>query len=81
MEEADKIRNYVLMKMSSSQQERIYKNYWEKLENKVSKEDINKFIRHYLNLSKQGELSNENKLYFAFKSYRKRIAHYSSKIF
>ena len=71
LEEADKIRNYVLMKMSSAQQERIYKNYWEKLENKVSKEDINKFIRHYLAV-KTRELSNENKLYFAFKSYREK---------
>lgn len=71
LEEADKIRNYVLMKMTSSQQERIYKNYWEKLENKVSKEDINKFIRHYLAV-KTRELANENKLYFAFKSYREK---------
>lgn len=69
LEEADKIRNYVLMKMSSSQQERIHKNYWEKLENKVSKEDINKFIRYYLAV-KTRELTNENKLYFAFKNYK-----------
>ena len=61
LEEADKIRNYVLMKMPSAQQERIYKNYWEKLEKKVSKEDINKFIRHYLAV-KTRELANENKL-------------------
>lgn len=71
LEEADKIRNYVLMKMPSVQQERIYKNYWEKLEKKVSKEDINKFIRHYLAV-KTRELANENKLYFAFKSYREK---------
>lgn len=71
LEEADKIRNYVLMKMSSLQQERIYKNYWEKLENKVSKEDINKFIRHYLAV-KTRELANENKLYFAFKGHREK---------
>lgn len=71
LEEADKIRNYVLMKMPSAQQERIYKNYWEKLEKKVSKEDINKFIRHYLAV-KTRELANENKLYFAFKSYREK---------
>ncbi len=71
LEEADKIRNYVLMKMSSSQQERIFKNYWEKLENKVSKKDINKFIRHYLAV-KTRELSNENKLYFAFKNYKEK---------
>lgn len=71
LEEADKIRNYVLMKMPSAQQERIYKNYWEKLENKVSKEDINKFIRHYLAV-KTRELANENKLYFAFKGHREK---------
>lgn len=71
LEEADKIRNYVLMKMPSAQQERIYRNYWEKLENKVSKEDINKFIRHYLAV-KTRELANENKLYFAFKNYREK---------
>ncbi len=71
LEEADKIRNYVLMKMPSVQQERIYKNYWEKLEKKVSKEDINKFIRHYLAV-KTRELANENKLYFAFKNYREK---------
>ena len=71
LEEADKIRNYVLMKMSSTQQERIYKNYWEKLENQVSKDDINKFIRYYLAV-KTRELANENKLYFAFKSYREK---------
>lgn len=71
LEEADKIRNYVLMKMSSTQQERIYKNYWEKLENQVSKEDINRFIRYYLAV-KTRELSNESKLYFAFKAYREK---------
>ena len=61
------------MKMTSVQQEKIYRNYWEKLENKVSKEDINKFIRHYLAV-KTRELSNENKLYFAFKNYREKNA-------
>lgn len=71
LEEADKIRNYVLMKLPSSQQERVYKNYWEKLESKVSKDDINKFIRYYLAF-KTRELANENKLYFAFKNYREK---------
>ena len=69
LEEADKIRNYVLMKMPAQQQERIYRNYWEKLEQKVSKEDINKFIRHYLAV-KTRDLANESKLYFVFKNYR-----------
>ena len=71
LEEADKIRNYVLMKMNASQQERIYRQYWEKIEKKVTKEDINKFIRYYLAV-KTRELTNENKLYFAFKNYREQ---------
>lgn len=69
LEESDKIRNFVLMKLDSAKQERIYKNYWEKLENKVSKNDLNRFIRYYLAL-KTRELANESKIYFAFKSFR-----------
>ena len=73
LEEADKIRNYVLMKMPAKQQERVYRNYWEKLEQKVSKEDINRFIRYYLAV-KTRDLANETKLYFAFKHYRERCS-------
>lgn len=69
LEESDKIRNFVLMKLDSAKQERIYKNYWEKLENKVSKIDINRFIRYYLAV-KTRELANESNIYFAFKNFR-----------
>lgn len=69
LDESDKIRNYVLMNMSATDQEKVYKNYWEKLEKKIGKDDVSRFIRHYLAV-KTRELANENKLYFAFKDFR-----------
>lgn len=69
LDEADKIRNYVLMNMTAKEQEKFYKQYWEVFENKVADYDANKFIRYYL-ATKTGELSNEKKLYFEFKAYR-----------
>lgn len=69
LEEADKIRNYVLMNMSAKDQEKFYKEYWETLEDLVSRSDMNKFIRYYL-AAKNNELANEKKLYFAFKNYK-----------
>jgi len=69
LDEADKIRNYVLMNMKAKEQEKFYKKYWEELEKKVPRTDINKFIRYYL-ATKTYELANEKKLYFEFKHYK-----------
>ncbi len=71
LDEADKIRNYVLMNMGAEEQEKIYKQYWEVLEIIVTRTDLNKFIRYYL-ATKNAELANENKLYFEFKLYKKK---------
>lgn len=70
LEESDKIRNYVLMDMSTENQERFYKKYWERLEKEISREEIDTFIRYYLAI-KTRELANKNRLYFAFKSFKK----------
>lgn len=56
------------MNMSIKDQERIYKNYWKKLEEKVG-EDINKFIRYYLAV-KTSSLANEKNIYVEFKKYK-----------
>lgn len=69
LDEADKIRNYVLMNMKAKEQEKFYKNYWEELEKKVPRTDIAKFIRYYL-ATKTYDLANEKKLYFEFKHYK-----------
>lgn len=69
LEPADKIRNFVLMRMQSSEQERFYKKYWEPLESTVTRSEMNKFIRYYLAV-KTRKLSDEKKLYFEFKYYQ-----------
>ena len=71
LEESDKIRNYVLMKLEAAKQEKVYKQYWEKLEKKIGKQDLSKFIRYYLAF-KTRTLTDEKKLYFAFKTYREQ---------
>ncbi|MCD7950397.1 MAG: DUF262 domain-containing protein [Erysipelotrichaceae bacterium] len=69
LESADKIRNFVLMRMDANEQERFYKKYWEPLEKTVSRNEMNRFIRYYLAV-KTRKLSNEKKLYFEFKYYK-----------
>lgn len=69
LEPADKIRNFVLMRMQASEQERFYKKYWEPLESIVTRSEMNKFIRYYLAV-KIRKLSDEKKLYFEFKYYQ-----------
>lgn len=69
LEEADKIRNFVLMGLSSNEQDRIYKNYWEELEKRTGKNELNAFIRYYLAI-KLNNLSNEKKLYVDFKKLK-----------
>lgn len=71
LEESDKIRNYVLMKMPSEMQESFYHRYWEPLEELVSYDDMKTFIRYYLAV-KTRELVKESRLYFGFKNYRMR---------
>lgn len=71
LEEPDKIRNYVLMKMPSEMQESFYYKYWEPLEKMVSSDDMRTFIRYYLAV-KTRELVKESRLYFGFKNYRMR---------
>ncbi len=70
LDEADKIRNYILMNINAKTQEKFYKTYWELLEKMVSRDDINKFIRYFL-ATKTSELANEKNLYFAFKNLKK----------
>ena len=71
LEQPDKIRNYVLMKMPSEMQESFYYRYWEPLEKMVSSDDMRTFIRYYLAV-KTRELVKESRLYFGFKNYRMR---------
>lgn len=69
LEPSDKIRNYVLMRMSAKEQDKFYKKYWEPLEELVDRKDITKFFRYYLDVKLRRNVA-EKKLYAEFKLYR-----------
>ncbi|MEN9912114.1 MAG: hypothetical protein RI956_558 [Pseudomonadota bacterium] len=71
LSQADLIRNYILMGLSSVEQERIYKQYWQVIEKYATDEmtnqtKISEFIRDYLTL-KNKEIPNKDKVYIEFK--------------
>lgn len=77
LEEADKVRNYLLMSLSSSEQEEYYRSYWSKIEKLTDNDkrgddekndELTKFIRDYLTIE-LGTISNIEDLYFDFKYY------------
>jgi len=71
LSQADLIRNYILMGLSRTNQDRIYKSYWEVIEKNAKDETLNKtrvseFIRDYLTL-KNKEIPNKGDVYSKFK--------------
>lgn len=67
LEEADKVRNYLLMSLTAQEQEQYYHAYWGKIE-KLTDSEPTMFIRDYLTI-KRGVISNIEDMYFDFKSY------------
>ena len=67
LEEADKVRNYLLMSLSPQEQEEYYHSYWSKIE-KLTDGEPTMFIRDYLTIE-NGAISNIEELYFDFKKY------------
>lgn len=68
--EADKVRNYILMKENSDIQERLYKNYWYKIE-KNTNYDVSSFLRDYLT-SIERKIPTKSKVYIIFKDFIKK---------
>lgn len=71
LSQADLIRNYILMGLSRTSQDKIYKSYWEVIERNAKDEILNKtrvseFIRDYLTL-KNKEIPNKGDVYTKFK--------------
>jgi uncharacterized protein with ParB-like and HNH nuclease domain len=71
LSQADLIRNYILMGLSRTQQDNIYKNYWDVIERFAKDETLNKtrvseFIRDYLTL-KNKDIPNKGDVYSKFK--------------
>ncbi len=69
LSEADMIRNYVLMGRARSDQEHLYENFWNRMEQNVGY-DTSRFIRHYLT-AKLGRTPRITQLYEEFKHYVK----------
>ena len=67
LEEADKVRNYLLMSLTAKEQEEYYHTYWGKIE-KLTDGEPTMFIRDYLTI-KRGSISNIDDMYFDFKAY------------
>ena len=67
LEEGDKIRNYMLMGLTPSEQNAYYDAYWEKIE-KCTSPDVSGFVRDYLSI-KQQVTPTIHAVYPAFKAY------------
>ena len=67
LEEGDKIRNYILMGQEPSAQEKLFNDYWKKIEN-LTQDQVSEFIRDYLSI-KQQSTPNINSVYPVFKRY------------
>lgn len=72
LSQADLIRNYILMGLSRTNQEKIYKSYWDVIERNAKDETLNKsrvsdFIRDYLTLINK-EIPNKGEVYVKFKA-------------
>ena len=71
LSQADLIRNYILMGLSRTNQEKIYKSFWEVIEKNAKDETLNQtrvsdFIRDFLTL-KNKEIPNKSNVYVTFK--------------
>jgi uncharacterized protein with ParB-like and HNH nuclease domain len=62
--QADLIRNYFFMQISSNKQDSVYQNYWEPMQ-KLLGENLTEFIRHYL--TRSGIDVKQSEIYFEIK--------------
>lgn len=69
--QADLIRNYILMGLNRKDQNKIYQNYWEVIEQQAKDENnvsrVSDFIRDYLTLENKN-IPNKGKVYLEFKA-------------
>lgn len=67
LSEGDKIRNFILMGLSSKEQDEYYEKYWNPIE-VCTKYDVSAFVRDYLSV-KQQAIPQQKKIYAIFKDY------------
>lgn len=71
LSQADLIRNYILMKLNSKEQEYIYNKYWQEIEELARDEEnnitlVSDFIRDFIT-GEENKIPNKNKVYEKFK--------------
>lgn len=66
--EGDKIRNFILMGLSSKEQVGYYTDYWSKIEKNSGNDDPSSFVRDYLSL-KTLRIPNIKSVYQEFRKY------------
>lgn len=71
LSEADKIRNYLLMSLTPTEQEDFYTRFWNPIEENT-KYEPSAFVRDYLTM-KQGKIGQIGRIYFIFKEYAEGI--------
>lgn len=67
LSEGDKIRNFILMRLPSKEQDEYYDKYWNRIE-ECTKYDVSSFVRDYLSI-KQLAIPSQKKIYISFKDY------------
>lgn len=67
LSEADKIRNYLLMSLTPTEQEYLYTRFWNPIE-EFTNYDPSPFVRDYLTI-KQSKIGRSDNIYFMFKDY------------
>lgn len=65
---ADLIRNYLLLANTSAEQERLYEDYWVKIEQMVSNDNITRFSRDFLVMNIFDDVP-EKQIYKTFKEH------------
>ncbi len=70
LSEGDKIRNFLLMNLDSRMQERLYDDYWTKIEANAG--DLSRFFRDYLTAIDE-TIPNLNHIYQSFKEHSYRL--------
>ena len=71
LSQADLVRNYILMKESSENQNEIYEKYWNRIENNTSFQ-TDSFLRNYLTF-KLNTIPNKDRVYVTFREFLEKL--------
>ena len=80
LSQADLIRNYFLMKIHTSEQEKIYNTFWRPMEKILGEANLTEFMRHYL-IMLRGDVVKKGDVYYNLRDYveKKKMLLKSSK--